>query len=32
MMQSKSPNEPDDVARYDLITKENVVLDGVGCT
>jgi uncharacterized RmlC-like cupin family protein len=25
----KSLNEPDEVAHYDLISKENVVLDGV---
>lgn len=29
VMQKKSLNEPDEVARYDLISKENVVLDGV---
>ena len=29
VMQRKSLNEPDEVARYDLISTENVVLDGL---
>ena len=29
VMQRKSLNEPDEVAHYDLISKENVALDGV---
>jgi len=29
VMQKKNLDRPDEIARYDLITKENVVLDGV---